>query len=294
MRAFLYIGRLDLSQREGRVTPALPFFCSMTDSMQFEALDWRVVASTRSSRRIGRRIIYHPSLASTNIIARSLLRDPDFDGTVVLADVQTHGRGRLGRGWDAPPRSGLAVSVCLFEPATFALQTLSIAAALAAGDAVRAVVGERCTLKWPNDVQLDGAKVGGILIELEQNAGGWGAVLGIGLNVNAAPDLPTAISLAAATGVPIAREEVLNGLLDALEIYVAVAERSPDELIRQWRSRLDTLGRAVSVQTPAGIVTGVAIDVGADGALRVLTADGAVTLLYAGEVTLAGSIGLSQ
>ena len=251
-----------------------------------EPLDWQRVARSRAGARIGSSIKYYPSIGSTNTVVRALARDGAPDGTVALADEQTQGRGRHGRRWTAPPRTGLAVSVLLRPTPDFPLYTLTMAAALAVCDAARALTGPRCTLKWPNDVLVDGAKVGGILLDLDEAGTAWTVVIGIGLNVNAAPDLPGVRALSAATGTPVAREPLLIDLLERLEAYVTLAAYEPATVRRLWRDRLVTLGRSVRVQAADGAFEGVAIDVDAEGALLVRGSDGAVRVVHAGDVTL--------
>jgi BirA family biotin operon repressor/biotin-[acetyl-CoA-carboxylase] ligase len=257
---------------------------SVTRPSPWDPLDWRAITRARAGSRLGRHVIYEAALASTNLLARTLLRHGAADGTVVVTDDQTQGRGRLGREWIAVPCSGLTFSVCLRPPAGRRLHALSPAAALAVGDVVHDVVAARCTLKWPNDVLVDGAKVCGILIELDEMGDRQAAVVGIGLNVNAAPPLASATCLAACTGAPLAREPLLLRLLAALEQYVHAAEGTPDAVIRQWRDRLDTLGRQVRVQSATGMVEGVAVDVDAEGALLVRAPDGTTSSVHAGDI----------
>jgi len=260
----------------------------MPDESSPQSLDWSQVKRARAGARIGKHIIYHPTLESTNALGRALLRAGAVDGAVVVTDDQTQGRGRHGRHWVAPPASGLAVSVLLRPDPDFPLYTYSMAAALAADDVVRAAVGDRCTLKWPNDVLVDGAKVAGILLEIESVAGAWAVVAGIGLNVNATPDVANATSLAAAQGMPmVERERVLIDLLAALEERLDSAVSAPDTLVQVWRDRLETLGQRVRVQVAdTDVVEGVAVDVDAEGALLVRADDGTIHTLHAGDVTL--------
>ncbi len=250
----------------------------------FAPLNWRAVAAGRQAARLGRAVVYEPALPSTNTLARALAREGALDGTVVLTDDQTAGRGRLGRVWVVPACSGLTVSVLLRLSAAFPLHTLTPAAALAVGDVVGAVVGLRCTLKWPNDVLVDGAKVAGILIEVDALSDGWTAVVGVGLNVNAAPPLATAACLAHAAGKPLAREPLLLGLLSALEERLGLAAQDPGALMGLWRARLVTLGRRVRVAVPDGMLEGLAVDVDAEGSLIVRLDDGARRTVRAGDV----------
>lgn len=259
----------------------------MTRDSAYDTLDWPAVQIARDGARLGGRIVYRPAVRSTNLLARALMREGACDGIVVLTDDQTHGRGRLGRRWDVPAGSGLTVSLGLRLRPDFPLFSLTPATALAIGDAVRALVGTRCALKWPNDVLVDGAKVAGILVELDQVSDGWTAVVGVGINVNAAPPLPTATCLATALGRPLAREPLLVQLLAALEAYVEAAERAPRVVMEQWQERLETLGRSVAVTMPGATLEGLAVDVDAEGTLLLRLDDGTMRSIYAGDVGVA-------
>jgi BirA family biotin operon repressor/biotin-[acetyl-CoA-carboxylase] ligase len=242
------------------------------------AADWGGAA--RPSRRIGRRIEAHGTIASTNDRARELLDEPEGAGTVVVAEAQTAGRGRRGRTWDSPPGVNLLVSVALRPrlPAERAWQ-LGQAIALAAADACasRASVW----LKWPNDiVAADGAKLGGLLIEtVVEGDRVAGTVAGIGINVNwPRARMPeaiagTATSLLDLAGTPIDRVALLGDLLERLEDEIARLEAGTSPLSR-YRARCATLGRDVAVGTPEGLVEGMAVDVDAQGALVVRTHGG--------------------
>lgn len=260
----------------------------MADERRWPPLDWQRVAAARAGGRVGGVVIYHPTVGSTNTLGRELLRAGAADGTIVLADEQTAGRGRHGRRWTAPARSGIALSLLLRLAPDFPLYTLTMVAALAVSDAVRDVVDTRCMLKWPNDVLVDGAKVAGILLELDDAGASWSVVVGIGLNVNAAPAVTGAGSLAGAVGRPVAREPLLIRILSALDAYLILAAHEPEAVLRPWRERLATLGQPVRVQAPDGVVEGLAVGVDAEGALLVRLADGAVRPVHAGDVTLAG------
>ena len=186
-------------------------------------------------------------LDSTNRLAAELARAGAPDGVVVGADHQTAGRGRRGRSWDSRPGASLLVSVIL-RPSP-ALVTL--AAGVAAAQACQVVAGVDVGLKWPNDLLLDGAKLGGILSELVGDA----AVVGLGLNLAWAPDG------AAMLGPGVDREVLLDAYLDGLA--------SPGDVLDRYRERCTTLGRRVRVELPEGAVEGVATGVDDDGRLLV-------------------------
>lgn len=231
----------------------------------------------------------HERIASTNDRARALLELPDTDGTVVLADEQTAGRGRRGRTWLTPPGSGVAMSVALrpHVPAGDAWQ-LGLAVALAASDACSSVAP--VALKWPNDlVAEDGSKVGGILVETVVSGDRLdGAVVGVGINVGwARSEMPSEIadratSLADLAGRPVDRVVLVRGFLERLEDEVAAVEAGTSP-IERYRERCTTLGALVVVATPDGELRGRAAALDATGSL-VVTEGETRSIVTSGEV----------
>jgi BirA family transcriptional regulator, biotin operon repressor / biotin---[acetyl-CoA-carboxylase] ligase len=215
--------------------------------------------------------VHHRRTGSTNERARELALGGAPHGTLVTADEQTSGRGRQGRSWTAPPRSGLLMSLLLrdFD------ELLPLTAAVAICEALPV----DCRIKWPNDVWLEGRKLAGILVEGRPQAG-W-AVLGIGLNVTT-EDFPdeiaeTATSLQLA-GVETTSDAVLERLLPLLEHWLA---EPTDVVLDRWRSRDALHGKAVRWSGGEGMAAGI----DESGGLLVDTADERVTL-SAGEVHL--------
>jgi BirA family biotin operon repressor/biotin-[acetyl-CoA-carboxylase] ligase len=186
-------------------------------------------------------------LDSTNRLAADLARAGGPDGLVVGADHQTTGRGRRGRTWESRPGASLLVSVVL-RPAP---PLVTLAAGVAAAEACEAVAGVEVGLKWPNDLLVDGAKVGGILSELVAGA----AVVGLGVNLSWAP------AGAAELGAEVDRDALLDAYLAGLD--------TPGDILTRYRHRCTTLGRRVRVEVPGGTVEGVATAVVEDGRLVV-------------------------
>jgi BirA family biotin operon repressor/biotin-[acetyl-CoA-carboxylase] ligase len=212
---------------------------------------------------LGRPRLHHREIDSTNRRARELASGGAPHGTLVTAGAQTAGRGRQGRRWEAPAGSALLCSLVLRE--------FDALLSLRAGLAVADVAGEAARVKWPNDVLVDGRKVAGVLVEGRPHEG-W-AVVGIGVNVSAAPDLPEAAALERDDV-----EAVLAELLRALEGRLA----EPSEAaLNALRARDALLGVRVSWDGGEGV--GAGID--ADGGLRVTT-DAGERVLSAGEVHL--------
>lgn len=243
------------------------------------------------TRVVGRYIRWHDSVPSTNDLALRLTQVPVPEGTVVVAEEQTAGRGRRGRSW-ASPRGGVWLSVILSP--TLALERVPIvgfAAAIAAAVAIRKTTGLLARLKWPNDVLVDGRKVVGVLTEAAP-APGW-VVVGIGINANvsrdALPEVPgdRAASLQTLLGRPIDREALTRTLLLELDRwYDTLTSAGVESVLRRWREMADTLGRAVRVETATATICGVAHDVDEAGALLVRLTDGTLHRVVAGEVRL--------
>lgn len=253
--------------------------------------DWS--AAVRARSRIGHTIEVHASIGSTNDRARELLLEVGGDGGVVLAEVQTAGRGRRGRTWLSPSGLNLTLSVAL-RPALSAADAwqLGLAAALATLEACRtAAPASGLGLKWPNDVVADdGRKVAGLLLETVMTGERLtGAVVGMGINVNWHPsDMPSdiaqgATSLTSLAGAEVDRVRLLDRLLDSLDDELAGVEAGRSPLAR-YRSACVTLGSEVTVDIASGVVRGTAIDIDETGSL-VLETEGGRTTLSAGEVT---------
>jgi BirA family biotin operon repressor/biotin-[acetyl-CoA-carboxylase] ligase len=224
------------------------------------------------SRWLGRPRLHLRETDSTNERARERAEGGAPHGTLVTASVQTAGRGRQGRRWEAPPGTALLCSLVLRRHD----ELLSLRAGLAVAD----VAGAEALVKWPNDVLLDGRKVAGVLVEGRPTEG-W-AVVGIGVNVAVeVADLgPDARAVAGTLGRPRAAiEPVLAELLDALERWL---EASMEEVLQALRARDALLGREVSWSGGSGVGAGV----DASGGLRVRLAGGEIEVLSAGEVHL--------
>lgn len=212
---------------------------------------------------------------STNRAARRLADDGAPEGLVIIAEHQTHGRGRLGRSWDARPGTSVLMSILLRPKLAMAdLHLVTAAVALAARAACSEVAGFLPDLKWPNDLLVGDAKVAGILAEASLGA----VVVGIGLNVTAAP--PGAVSVEAVAGRPVERDALVVALLADLDRRM----RHWDRVIGDYRSACATIGRQVLVITPDGEMRGWAEAVD-DSARLVVTSDaGCRVVLAAGDV----------
>jgi BirA family biotin operon repressor/biotin-[acetyl-CoA-carboxylase] ligase len=241
---------------------------------------------------VGQSVVYYPSVGSTNEVAKALAAQRAPQGTLVIAEEQTAGKGRLGRRWLAPAGSSLLFSL-LFYPdlAPRQVMRLTMLCALATIEGIRAVTGLIALLKWPNDILLRDKKAGGILTE----AGMTGerldyAIVGLGLNVNLALSqmgelAATATSLSEALGREVPRVPLLQAILEGIEerYHRLQAGWSPRE---EWAAHLVTLGLEVRVATPWGVEEGLAEAVDEAGALLLRQDDGSLAYIPTGDVTL--------
>ena len=241
------------------------------------------------TRFVGQRVVYYPSVTSTNEVAGQEARRGAAEGTIVVTDEQTAGRGRLGRVW-LSPRGGLAVSVVLY-PSLSLLPSLIMLASLAVVHGVESATGLRADIKWPNDVLINGRKVCGILIEsdVQGNRVNY-SVIGIGVNVDVrlagVPEIRSmATSLSDELGRDVSRLSVLRCLLVEFEkLYLTLT--SGGSIFEEWRDRLVTLGKSVRATTGDTVYEGVAESVTPDGSLLLRGPDGELTRIVAGDVTL--------
>ncbi len=241
-----------------------------------------------ATRWIGRRIAVWSRVGSTNDLAARAGTSASNVGLVVLAEEQTAGRGRRGRSWTAPPRSSILMSVLLFPPprlasavpeSAFGCAWLTALGAVATAEVVSAWTGREATIKWPNDVRVDGRKIAGILVERASPPGrpaadgyagepACGVVIGIGLNVNLDPDaFPPDLRDRATSlrierdGTTLDRSEVARDLIRRLDHwYDASLSFGCETLNASWCARSEHFGRIVRVATASGPRTGRLVD----------------------------------
>ena len=251
------------------------------------------------TRWIGARLDIHQSVNSTNRVAEELARRGAPEGTVVIADGQTAGRGRFGRTFFSPPGRSIYLSLLLRpEGMPEAVQHYVFVASIAVAEVARATLPASVSveIKWPNDVLLDGRKTSGINLPVQLDGGRvTAAILGIGVNVNLEePDLPpelrsTATSLAIANRAPLDRVAVAEQLIERLEQEIdAYRDRGFEQVLEAWLKFFRMRGERVRVRGPgvAKEIDGNVEGVDPDGALVVRTLEGRERVL-AGDVTLA-------
>jgi BirA family biotin operon repressor/biotin-[acetyl-CoA-carboxylase] ligase len=246
------------------------------------------------TRLIGREIRYWPEVESTNTMAMHLARQGAAQGTVVIADAQSGGRGRAGKPWYSPAGLNLYLSI-LLRPALELQEAalLTFIGSLAVADTIDAE-GEPTQVKWPNDVLLADKKVAGVLAELHTARGKVEAlVLGIGVNLNVERDMLDralgeaawgAVSLKEVLGRKVDRVAFAATLLENLEKrYHQFLANGGKAVIEEWKAR-SFLGRRVAVIEEGTRLEGVALDIDEKGYLLVLLDDGSQVHVREGEV----------
>ena len=243
----------------------------------------------------GREIVYLRSVDSTNRYARELASRGAAEGTLVVADEQTAGRGRRGRGWISPAGEGVFMSLIL-RPQAHPSQVagLSLQAALATARAIARVTGLDARIKWPNDIVCGGKKVCGMLLEMnadEQSV--HDVVAGIGINVHQRDFPPeiaqTAASLDLLTGTSVNRAALVRAFLQEFETVSSMAQAGT--LMDAYRERSATLAQRVQVIAPAEMFTGTALEVTDSGSLIVLDEQGQRREVLAADVSVRGLMG---
>lgn len=250
-----------------------------------------------STQTVGRRILLYDEVASTNAVMRELARGGASEGTVVLAEAQTAGRGRDTKAWFSPPGVNLYASV-LLRPAIAPADAPAFAfmASLALADAVREV-GLTPAIKWPNDVLVKGKKVAGVRAELATGGDTLEyLILGIGVNLNVERKAllhalgaagQWATSLAEALGRPVDRNGFAAAFLNALDEWLGIQrEQGTAPLLLAWRDLDIVTGRRVEVHEGGTVFDGRALGVDDHGHLRVEDVRGRVRQVVGAEIRL--------
>ena len=241
------------------------------------------------TRFIGQKVIYFPKLPSTMDVARREARQGAAEGTVIIADEQPSGRGRIGRVWLSPP-GNITFSVILY-PDVSNLPYLMMIASLAVVRSIENVTRLKAGIKWPNDILIDGKKVCGILIENEiSGEKTTRAIIGIGININIGGmdvkgSLVPVTSLEKEIRHTVIKTDLINNLLVEMEkLYLRLADG--ESIYREWRERLVTLGKEVVVIAGDETLKGLAESTDSTGALILKLDDGSTTRIVAGDVSL--------
>jgi BirA family biotin operon repressor/biotin-[acetyl-CoA-carboxylase] ligase len=243
-----------------------------------------------------KKVCVYQRLDSTNERARMIAAEEERPaGTIIIADMQERGRGRLGRQWVSPPARNVYMSMIMdprcLDPhdAPF----LTIITSLASVFAVKDACGLRLSIKWPNDLMAAGKKIGGILTEVRSSRKGIvSAVVGIGINVNILaadfPDeiRPLATSIMIEAGCAVSRSSIVVGILRQVERWHAMlCQGKRVAIIEQWRSLSSTIGTHIQVITGGETLSGYAEDIDENGLLMLRLSDRSLKKISSGDLT---------
>jgi BirA family biotin operon repressor/biotin-[acetyl-CoA-carboxylase] ligase len=260
----------------------------MVPPADIQPLTREAIEALLRTGRFGRTLHVLKETTSTNGEAMALALQGAADGTVVVAESQTAGKGRLGRRWYSPPGENLYCSVIMrnvpADDLSGWLSSVPLLSAVAVAKAVQAVSGLKPSLKWPNDILVGDRKLGGLLCESSLSGQSKTfVVVGIGLNVNSRRESfpedirEIATSIVAETGRLCDRASLLAALLSELELYSeALLARPPETFLIGYARLCSTLGRRVRVNMAGGeTVEGLADSIAPDGSLRIIREDAA-------------------
>ncbi len=246
------------------------------------------------SSLFARNMVFHRSLDSTHTLAKELADQGAPEGTLVLAEEQRAGRGRMGRRWISPGYVNLLFSL-LLRPHIHKDQVFvtTMILALATIEAVKRRTGLTSTIKWPNDIFVANKKLGGILTEFTLSQGEIDhVVLGLGLNVNWSPDQTEevsnlATSILAETGSNFSRNDLLVTILEIFEIYYReVLSGRIDNFYRKWNEASLIIGQDVEIVSPREKTHGKVLRIDPSGALVIEDNAGKEKKIMSGEVSV--------
>lgn len=260
-----------------------------------ELLSERAIEKGLTTKVVGRRLVLRERVDSTNNVAKKLAADGAPEGTVVIAEEQTGGRGRISRSFLSPYAKGLWFSLILRPPIPpMEVSKMTLLAAVATARAIRRHGLTECGIKWPNDILVKGRKLVGILTELNGSAEKVNyLVMGIGVNTGITEDdlpedLKSIITSFAREGVAVSRIALLQTLFAEIEhLYAAVCREGFAPVLAEWRSLSCMLGSKVTVTSIDRTLSGTAADIDENGNLLIDTASGR-------EVVMAGDIHVRQ
>lgn len=262
----------------------------------FSPLDMKWVAENSSPKIIGSRLHYYSEIDSTNNRAKALAEESAPEGSLVITDYQTAGRGRENRKWVSPAKQNLLFSFILRPPPILqnAPQITTIAA-VAICDTIRKETRLRNTMiKWPNDIRIGEKKVAGILTEMKTLKKRIEfVVVGIGININISKeDFPesireTSTSLFIEAKKHIEREKFFVHLMQTLDDYYRVViSNGFDSIHLLWKEMSDMPGKLVRIENSANVIEGYIMDIDTDGGLLIREKDGLTQKVFSGEIKI--------
>lgn len=252
-----------------------------------------------NTKFVGREVIVYDEIDSTNNDAKKQAENGATEGTLIISDMQSAGKGRRGRVWSSPKNSGIFMTLILrpdMQPVK--ASQLTLVAGMAVRSAIRQTCGVEALIKWPNDMVYDGKKICGILTEMSADPDMINyVVIGIGINVNI-ENFPkeisnTATSLSLICGKKLDRNEIIAAFCNEFERYYNIFMKTKDMsgLVEEYNSVLVSMNKEIRVLDPREEYTGTSVGIDENGELKVLMKDGLVRQVMSGEVSVRGVYG---
>ncbi|MDQ0213671.1 BirA family biotin operon repressor/biotin-[acetyl-CoA-carboxylase] ligase [Oikeobacillus pervagus] len=245
------------------------------------------------TKRLGKQVHFVETVDSTQKEAHRISQDGCMEGTLVIAEEQTAGRGRMARNWHSPKYTGIWMSIILKpELPPYRAPQFTLIAAVAIVEAVEEITGIQPEIKWPNDLLIKGKKITGILTELQADADQIHAlIIGIGMNVNQS-EFPKEIekiatSLAIEKGEKISRALLIQRILEKLEFYYEMYVEEGFYPIKQlWEKYAISIGKQIIARTINKEIKGKAIGITDDGVLKLKDENGVIHEIYSADIEL--------
>jgi BirA family biotin operon repressor/biotin-[acetyl-CoA-carboxylase] ligase len=266
----------------------------MKSNKQREPLSPETIRRRLGESLFSKNMLFREAVNSTNVLAKELALTGAPDGTIVLAEEQTAGKGRRGRRWISPGYKDILCSL-LLRPALPVKQVfvLTMILAVAVIEGIRAKTSLNVMIKWPNDLYIDHNKLGGILTEFSQKDGLVEyVILGLGLNVNGMPEeeeglLNPATSVLKETGGVVSRNDLIVETLIRFDGYYRdVLAGRIEDLYKKWNGLSVVLGEEVHIESQGGEVEGTALRIDQEGAMIIRRMDGREQRILSGDVSL--------
>jgi len=260
-----------------------------------DTLDPAKITAALETEHFGNQIIYEESLTSTQTVAHQLAQDGAPDGTVIICEEQTEGRGRLMREWKSQMGKGIWMSVIMRpDVPPYDAPQFTLVAAVAITSAIEDVTGVRPDIKWPNDLLINGLKCTGILTEMQADPDRVNAIImGIGINVNHELEdfdediVNIATSLKIASGKQVDRAKLVAKLLYYLEKYSKqYVEEGFEKIKTLWEKYSCTIGSRIKATTLRDVFVGKALGITKDGILQLQLDDGTIENIYSADIEL--------
>lgn len=252
------------------------------------------VSAGLSTKIIGQGDIYHfDAIDSTNDKAYELAEEGALEGTVVIAETQTKGKGRMGRKWVSPRSGGIYASIILRpDLETDELPAITLITATAIINTIKKTAGIEAGMKWPNDILVGDKKISGILTEIKAQPDIVDfLILGIGVNVNTSKGKlpPEGTSIKVETGEEVSRMELVQSmLLEIEEVYSKFKKKGFSSLRKECKKLSSVLGKKVKIEEHHRKIEGVAFDIDEKGALIIKDEEGKFQRVFSGDVVLPG------